>query len=279
MSSSELTPDSSSWIGRHITADSGLDAEHAKRVALTLNDPIPQVGDSLPSLWQWAFFTDSVPTPGLGTDGHPATGTFLPPTGDRIRMWAGGRVNLSKPLLVGVPASKKSTIQAIQEKEGRQGKLLFVTIRHDYTQNGETAISEEQDLVYRRPSPPVLKGTQPAPQSQWTTQVEPHSTLLFRYSAVTFNSHRIHYDFPYVTAEEGYPALVVHGPLIATLMLRGFQNANPDKTVRHFAYRGLRPLVAPTPFHVAGRILPDGKAELWAEQDGTLAHQATVTLA
>ncbi|TCT09605.1 FAS1-like dehydratase domain-containing protein [Paralcaligenes ureilyticus] len=268
--------DFSSWIGRSETSMSRFDANHVKRIALTLGTAVPSDGDPLPPLWTWAIFTDSAPTTELGVDGHIKLGGFLPPVAGCNRMWAGGRVKFLTPLLVGTQGTKTSTILAIKEKEGRAGKLLFVTVEHEYRQNGELAISEEQDIVYRAPSPPNLTGSEAAPVSHWKSQIIPTSTLLFRYSAITFNTHRIHYDFPYVTEEEGYPGLVVHGPLIATYMLNGFQQANPDKTITHFSYRGLRPLISPTPFQIAGVIQEQGLAQVWAEQEGTLAHQAQI---
>lgn len=269
-------PDRTAWLDRRITTSSNLDAEHAGRVALALNCPVPRMNEPLPWLWQWAFFVDSVGTSEIGTDGHPPTGDFLPPTGDRIRMWAGGRLDFIKPLLVGTPATKTSTITRVQEKEGRLGKLMFVTVKHEYSQQGEIAISEEQDIVYREPSPPNLVGTEPAPEPQWLEKIHPNSVLLFRYSAVTFNSHRIHYDHPYVTDKENYPNVVVHGPLIATLMLQSFHTHNPTKRIQGFSFRGMRPLIAPTEFTVAGHVSSSNEATLWAEQENTLAHQATV---
>ena len=271
-----ISDDFSSWIGRSETSVSRLDPDHVKRIALTLGADIPRAGDPLPALWNWAVFTDSVPTSELGADGHPRLGGFLPPIEGRNRMWAGGRVEFHHPLIVGSEGSKTSTILAVKEKEGRAGKLLFVTVGHQYVQNERLAISEEQDLVYREPSPPKLAGSEAAPESQWKFDVTPAPTLLFRYSAVTFNTHRIHYDFPYVTGEEGYPGLVVHGPLIATCMLDGFHRAHPGKTASHFSYRGLRPLIAPAPFLVAGSLDENGTAKVWAEQDGMLAHQADI---
>src|SRR5690606_31670701 len=134
--------------------------------------------------------------------------------------------------------------------------------------------TEEQDLVYREPVPPKLIGDQAASEPQWSETVNPDPVMLFRYSAVTFNAHRIHYDEAYATQNEGYPGLVVHGPLIATLMCRACVRANPGRIVRSMSYRGLRPLIVPRAFHVAGRLDGDAGASLWAEQNGTLAHQA-----
>lgn len=270
MSSTDL----SAWLGKQQTVVDRMDPGHAARIAVTLGDPIPEVGMRLSPLWHWAFFLETVPIAQTGLDGHPARGSFLPPADNRNRMWAGGRVSFDGALEVGVEAHKTSTVTAIQEKQGRTGSLLFVTVKHDIEQKGKLVVSEEQDIVYREPSPPKLQGTEPAPAAQWSESVDPSPVLLFRYSAVTFNSHRIHYDHPYVTQTEGYPGLVIHGPLIATMMCRAFAHAHPNASVKHLAYRGLRPLIAPKGFSVAGTVVAPGEAKLWAEQDATLAHQA-----
>lgn len=266
--------DPAAWIGSGERKADAMDPGHAARIAATLGGAAPAQGEALPPLWQWAFFISTVGMDGLGTDGHPSRGGFLPPALDRNRMWAGGRVEFRQPLKVGVPAERVSTVADVKEKTGRTGALLFVTVRHEYHQAGEIVIQEEQDIVYRQPSPPKLAGSEPAPEAQWRDTVNPSSILLFRYSAVTFNGHRIHYDHPYVTGTEGYPGLVVHGPLIATEMVAAFTRAHPKARLTHLAYRGLRPLISPTPFQVAGRLTEPGLAQLWAEQDGTLAHQA-----
>ena len=268
------TSDLSAWLGKSQTVVDRMDPGHAARIAVTLGRPIPELGAVLPSLWHWAFFLETVPIALTGTDGHPARGSFLPPADNRNRMWAGGRVGFEGGLVVGTEAQKTSTVTAIKEKAGRTGSLLFVTVKHEIVQNGKLIVSEEQDIVYREPSAPKLQGTEPAPVSQWKQPVDPSAVLLFRYSAVTFNSHRIHYDYPYVTEKEGYPGLVIHGPLIATLMCQAFAQAHPRATLKHLSYRGLRPLIAPTAFEVAGTVTAPGEAKLWAEQDGTLAHQA-----
>ncbi|MBO9356365.1 itaconyl-CoA hydratase [Bordetella petrii] len=262
------------WIGRGESVADNLDAGHAARIAATLGGPAPAAGQPLPPLWHWAHFIQPVGLDGVGTDGHPARGGFLPPADDRNRMWAGGRVTFHTPLRVGVPAERRSTVADVREKTGRTGALLFVTVHHEYHQEGVLAIQEEQDIVYRQPAPPKLVGTETPPASQWRRPVDPSPVLLFRYSAITFNGHRIHYDHPYVTGAEGYPGLVVHGPMIATLMVAAFREAHPSAKLEHLSYRGLRPLIAPKSFDVAGRVGEAGLADLWAEQDGTLAHQA-----
>lgn len=280
--------DLQAWVGKTESVEDNIDPGHIEKMAITLDTGIPVAGDVLPMLWHWGLFVKPVDYDGLGRDGHPLTGGFLPPADNRNRMWAGGRVEFLQPLLVGTPAVRNSTILAVTEKQGRTGKLLFVTVQHEIAQEHVVCIREEQDIVYRDPTPPKLAGTESAPEAQWSETITPSSVMLFRYSAVTFNGHRIHYDLDYVTNTEGYPGLVVHGPLIATKMVRAFVHANPGKRVTTFSYRGLRPLIAPAPFEVAGRLLDNnsasdqtddatGRAQLWAEQDGTLAHQAELT--
>ena len=264
------------WIGRSEEAHDQLSRNLIKRIAATFGEPNPAHGSPLPPLWQWCFFQEPVAENGLGTDGHPARGGFLPPADNRNRMWAGGRVEFFEPLKVGGEATRVSTIKHIEEKHGRTGALLFVTVQHDYLQDGVLAIREEQDIVYREPTPPKLTSGEALPAGDWSEAVEPTPTLLFRYSAVTFNGHRIHYDWPYVTEPEGYPGLVVHGPLIATLNLRAFCRANPKARVKRFAYRGVRPLIAPQTFETGGRIVAPGKAELWAGNADGIAQKAEV---
>ena len=264
------------WIGRTQESQEELSTLLVSRLAVTLGEPAPAAGEALPPLWHWAFFQDAVPEAGLGADGHPARGGFLPPADGRNRMWAGGRLEFHEPLLVGHEASRVTTILKVEEKHGRTGALLFVTLRHDYLQDGRLALREEQDIVYREPSPPRLGGTEALPEGAWRETVEPSPVLLFRYSAVTFNGHRIHYDWPYVTGAEGYPGLVVHGPLIATLNLRAFCRANPQARLRRFAYRGLRPLICPEPFELGGRPSGPGKAEVWAGNAAGIAQRGEV---
>ncbi len=264
------------WIGRSETAHDHLSHNLLKRIAATFGEGVPADGAAVPALWQWCFFQDPLPESALGSDGHPARGGFLPPADNRNRMWAGGRIEFVHPLRAGEAATRVSTITQVEEKTGRTGSLLFVTVRHDYSQAGRLAIREEQDIVYREPTPPKPGSGDALVRGEWTEAVEPTPTLLFRYSAVTFNGHRIHYDYPYVTATEGYSGLVVHGPLIATLSLRAFCRAHPEATLRRFIYRGVRPLIAPQPFEVGGHISATGVAELWAGNAEGLAQTAQV---
>ena len=276
MTVSASPTDFSAWIGRTEEAHDVLSRNLVKRIAATFGETTPADGEPLPPLWQWCFFQEPVFETLLGGDGHPARGGFLPPADTRNRMWAGGRVEFIEPLRVGADAHRLSTLLQIEEKHGRTGSLLFVTDRHQYSQQGQLCVREEQDIVYREPNPPKLNsGAAPEP-GDWSETIVPTPTLLFRYSAVTFNGHRIHYDYPYATGTEGYPDLVVHGPMIATLNLRAFIRANPGKRVRHFAYRGVRPLNVPTPFQVGGRLVEAGKAQLWAGNAAGVAQSAEV---
>lgn len=262
--------DLSARIGRRQESQDRISFNLVKRIAATLGEVAPQPGEPLPPLWHWAFFQEPVAASELGPDGHPALGGFLPPAHNRNRMWAGSRIKFYQPLKVEAEVTCVSTILNVEEKHGRTGSLLFVTVRHEYFQDGQRALQDEQDIVYREPTPPKLSGTEALPEGQWQEHIQPDATLLFRYSAVTFNGHRIHYDWPYVTGTEGYPGLVVHGPLIATLNLRAFTKAHPTARLKRFTFRGVRPLISPQPFEVGGRLIDSGKAQVWAgNKDGT----------
>lgn len=270
------TSEYSSWIGRRQEREDRISFNLVRRIAATFSEVAPGPGDALPPLWHWAFFQDPVDASKLGPDGHPLTGGFLPPVHNKNRMWAGSRIEFYQPLKVESVVTCISTILDVKEKAGATGSLIFVTVGHEYFQDGTRALREEQDIVYREPSPPKLSGTEPTPQGQWREHVDPSPTLLFRYSAVTFNGHRIHYDWPYVTEDEGYPGLVVHGPLTATLNLRAFIRANPTARLERFNFRGVRPLIAPTPFQVGGRITEPGKAMIWASNDEGVAQSGEI---
>ena len=265
------------WIGRRQEARDHLSPSLTRRIAATLSEAAPVPGDPLPPLWHWAFFEEAVPDAGLGEDGHPKRGGFLPNAEGRNRMWAGSRVEFLAPLVVGEAAHRRTTLARLEEKQGRTGALLFVTLEHEFECRGQIAVRETQNIVYREASPPKLEGSGESPPADWQETVVPTETLLFRFSAVTFNSHRIHYDWPYVTAREGYPGLVIHGPLLAILTLRAFRRAHPGAELAAFACRGVRPLIAPKPFQVAGRVTSDGQAELWAGDEAGPAQTSEVT--
>ncbi|MFD2646080.1 FAS1-like dehydratase domain-containing protein [Pseudomonas japonica] len=264
------------WEGRTQTREECLSEVLVRRLAATLGTSAPATGQALAPLWHWAFFQDEAPADGLGEDGHPARGGFLPPAADRNRMWAGGRLTFHEPLRVGATVRRVSTIVGIEEKQGRSGALLFVTLRHEYLQDERLALHEEQDIVYREATPPKTGAGEALPAQQWSESIEPTAVLLFRYSAVTFNGHRIHYDLPYARDSEGYPGLVVHGPLLATLNLAAFRRAHPEARLRRFSFRSARPLLAPEALRVGGRIVAPGRAELQAGNAGGIGQHGVV---
>lgn len=225
-----------------------MDPARAQALQATLGLPIThQSGDALPPFFHQIYFWAPEPADRLGRDGHPKTGQgLIPDLGLPRRMWAGGRLQFHGPLHSGTPAEKISTLEAITRKEGRTGPLGFVTLRHDFVQNGVVRITEWQDLVYRQdPDPSAPTPTPPqAPHDE--TFAEEHtfdSTLLFRYSALTFNGHRIHYDQPYARSTEGYANLVTHGPLLAQLLM--LMAERQLERLKQFQFRGTAALTLP----------------------------------
>jgi 3-methylfumaryl-CoA hydratase len=226
------------YVGRVETREDRLDPRLLRGLAATLGVPVP---DALPPLWHWMLFQDWVMPEHIGPDGHPKRGGFLPPVHDLPRrMWAGGRVTFGAPLHAGDPVRRTSTILSVNEKAGGSGRLVFVTVRHLVQGPRGVAVEEEQDIVYRGAEGAAVKPAEAAPEWPGALRrvVVPDAVMLFRYSALTGNGHRIHYDHPYATREEGYPGLVVHGPLQATLMAGLAREAGP---LARFAYRGRRP--------------------------------------
>lgn len=265
----------SQWIGRSETRVERLAPFSANALAATLNrnDPPYQDGVALPPLWHWLHFLPVSPLSEAGPDGHPARGGFLPPVPLPRRMWAGSRLEFHKPLRIGETCSRVSTVTKVEHKAGKAGDLVFVTVRHEISGEAGPAISEEHDIVYREAAVPGAASAPPvaAPvEAGWSFAISPDPVLLFRYSALTFNSHRIHYDIDYVTNEEGYPGLVVHGPLIATLLLDGLRRALPEAQLNRFAFRAVAPVFHIDPFAVHGAITGAGNARLWAEKHGAL---------
>ncbi len=227
-------------VGRSQTTSDEVSPRLLAGLAATLGVETPEV---MPPLWHWMLFQDWVPPDRIGPDGHPKRGGFLPPVHDLPRrMWAGGRVRWHGALRVGDRVSRTSTIQRVQEKQGGAGRLVFVTVKHDIAGPSGPAIEEEQDVVYRGAEgaavkPAVAAGDRLGPGEGITASVRPDPVLLFRYSALTGNGHRIHYDLDYVRDVERYPGLIVHGPLQAT-WLAGLLHG---RALRSFEFRGQRP--------------------------------------
>jgi 3-methylfumaryl-CoA hydratase len=278
------------WIGRSEQHEDTVTAAPLAGLSATLDrleDPAPIDGTPVPPLAHWLYFLPQAPAHEIGADGHPKRGGFLPPVPLPRRMWAGGRLTFSHPIRVGEKITRRSTIASVEAKHGRSGALVFVTVRHEISNALGLAIAEEHDIVYRdNPEPrAALASSAPAPaptaamapiDEQFSREVVPDPVLLFRYSALTFNGHRIHYDRSYVTEVEGYPGLIVHGPLIATLLVDLLRCEMPGATLKRFEFKAASPLFDIHPFTVCGKREDEGGAvALWARNHlGQLAMTA-----
>jgi len=276
----------SKWIGRAEQQHDVITPFPLVALSATLDrdDPAPEEGDAVPPAGHWLYFLPTTRQSELGIDGHAKRGGFLPPVELPRRMWAGGRIEFLRPLRVGDAAARTATVANVTHKIGKSGDLVFVVVRYDIFEPAGLAIREEHDIVYREEQRP---GTEPPqapaapPRGKWHRTIHPDPVLLFRYSALIFNGHRIHYDWKFTTEEEGYPGLIVHGPLIATLLMDLCRRNRSHKTLRRFDYRAVSPLFDTGLFTVNGNPSDDGRtAELWAANaDGGLAMQATAEFA
>lgn len=269
-------PELAGWQASVAEVEADIDARTASMLAAVFDQAPLRSGDELPPAWHWAFFIEPALQRDIGPDGHVKKGGFLPPIDLPRRMFAGSFIRFHRPLLVGETYRRTSRIASVDMKEGRSGKLAFVKVEHMIADAAGTAhLTEEQDIVYREPDG-VAKKTAPAPAEEkswtWTRNIVADPVMLFRYSAVTFNGHRIHYDYPYVTQEEGYPGLVVHGPLLATLMLELLREKLPQERVASFRFAGKAPVFSGRGFQAAGKIDPNSNAvELAILSDGQVA--------
>ncbi len=272
------------WIGNKETAEDVLVSSPLERAAATLdrNDPPPADGEPVPPGWHWFYFLPSALQSEIGEDGHPRLGGFLPPVPLPQRMWAGGRMTFEQPLKVGETATRRSEVIKVKPKSGRSGQLVFVTIRHTISGTSGPATVEEHDIVYREEAKPGASAAAPIPiphRAHWSRIVAPDPVLLFRFSALTFNGHRIHYDRPYCETEAGYPGLVVHGPLTFILLLDLVRRELPDALLKSVDYRMIQPLFDIHHFTLNGARTDDGVLEMWAaNHEGTPATKATVVL-
>lgn len=266
------------WVGRTEQSTELIDARAVEAMAATLDlERSPKQGEPLPPGWQWLFFNPRVRSSGLGLDGHPQRGGFLPPVELPRRMWAGSRLNYLGALTLGEEATRRSRIAKVEEKKGKAGALCFVTVEHTLSSGGVDRIIEEQDIVYREPPPPDSGAATPPShqaEAQWQTTINPDPVLLFRYSALTFNGHRIHYDQAYARNEEGYPDLVVQGPLTATLLQHFATQQSGGRRLKTFSFRGVTPLFVNRPFQIEARADGDD-LDVWARApEGQLAMSA-----
>ena len=270
------------WVGRKDSAEDEITAWPVKAMTASLDrdDPTPKRGEPIPLGWHWFYFLEARRHCEIGPDGHPKRGGFLPPVPLPRRMWAGGRMTFHRPLRMGESVRRESEIVSLEPKQGRSGTLVFLTIRHTIYGSGEVAAIDEHDIVFREAAKP---GEAPAPgkpapaRAAWRRALRADPVLLFRFSALTFNVHRIHYDLPYATGEEHYPALVVHGPLQATLLL-DLCRRHSTRPVAQFDYRAMSPLFHTETFTIDGEPSADGgSAEVWtASEKGTIAMAGTV---
>lgn len=275
------------WVGREETHTDEITLAPMRGLIATLDrdDPEPQPGSALPHLWHWLYFLPRHPQRELGPDGHARRGGFLPPVPLPRRMWAGGDFvwNENNPLRAGDRASRISSIESVAHKKGSSGDLVFVRVRHDVHNAAGPALTERHDIVYRsaaRPDDPAPKPAAAGIDAAWQRQVHPDPVLLFRYSALTFNGHRIHYDRSYATGVEAYPGLVVHGPLIATLLVDLVRRNAPSAFIKRFEFKAVRPTFDIHPFRLKGQPSADGRSvRLWAEDhEGWLTMQARAEL-
>lgn len=285
MSSEDSSEDFSDWVGRSEDASDIIAPMRVAELNATIDrdDGFPVRGDALPALYHWMFgaFLGLAKTSDLGPDGHPRRGLFLPPIRLPRRMWAASDVTFHGPLSVGDEISRHAVIEKIEDKAGRSGRLTFVTVRHEYSGAAGLALTDRQTIVYREAPADSERGreppTKPAPaDAAFSRRLVPDVAMLFRYSALIFNAHRIHFDQPFVTGEEGYPGLVVHGPLIATLLADLLRRERPNADIARIRFRAAAPLFAGREMTVAGRETETG-FRLWAANDaGGFAAEADI---
>ena len=251
--------DVSAWVG-NVQEKSVVVPEDLDRVLRGVLDLPPESGSGPLNGLHWLLFDEFVPASEIGPDGHPRRGGFLPPVELPRRMWAGSRIEFLAPLVAGDEVTRRSTILSVTPKEGKAGPLVFVTVEHVVSSARGELIREQQDIVYMNITPAAGR---PEPtgfhsETEWSTTVAPDEVTLFRYSALTHNSHRIHYDVDYAREIELYPSLIVHGPLTATLLMWYSTQCSGDAPLRTFSFRGQSPLFVGDPIRLEARRAEDG---------------------
>jgi 3-methylfumaryl-CoA hydratase len=271
-----------SWVGREQWAlDVAAAGPLAGLAGLLDHAAPPWVANELPPLAHWLYFVPRERQSLLDRDGHPKRGDFWPPVELPRRMWVGSRVELKAGIEIGAALRRRSTLTNVAAKTGRTGPMVFVTVTHEISSGDTPAVIEEQDIVFRSAAVPgdagvAAPGRRMTCAPQATRSVIPDPVLLFRFSALTFNAHRIHYDRDYARQTEGYAGLVVHGPLIATLLMDHFLRRFPASAVREFTFRAERPLFDSAPMELCLAQNESG-AELWAnDSTGAVAMSATL---
>ncbi len=272
------------WIGSTERLEEDISLAPVRGLAATLDDGKStfRQGDRLPPLWQWLYFLPRVLQSEIGLDGHPQRGGFLPPVELPRRMFAGARIQFKAPLIIGRPAVREGTVLKVQEKRGKSGNLVFVTVHYTISQEDQICIEEDQDIVYREQGapvdPPISIDWPQVSENSWVKAITPDPVLLFLFSALTFNAHRFLYDRAYATGEEGYPGLVVHGPLTA-IQLMELVRHNTARPVVYFTFRGQAPLFDLAPYRLIGTLTSSNTVTLEAQgPDARTTLTATATL-
>ncbi|MFY7854874.1 MAG: FAS1-like dehydratase domain-containing protein [Rubrivivax sp.] len=266
------------WIGKRRSVHDTVTAAPLRGLSATLDrdDPDPAPGDVAPPLAHWLYFLPQALQRDIGDDGHPRRGDFLPPVPLPRRMWAGGRFVFHRPLVVGQAATRHSTVTAVDAKMGRSGLLVFVTVQHDVEDAEGAVLTEWHDIVYREAPQPGAAATadqkvavpaDAAPVPSFRRTLAPDPVLLFRYSALTFNGHRIHYDRSHCRDVEGYPGLVVHGPLMATMLVDLLRRHRPEAVLERFAFKALHPVFDTAPLTLCGAEAGNDTWRLWVADD------------
>lgn len=278
----EPTKELDAWIGRSALEEGELSFAQVDALHATLDWEPFHHGAAATPLSHWMCFAPRVAQSQIDVDGHPQRGGFLPPIALPRRMWAGGRLNFLRPIQVGKPIHRESVIRSVEPKTGRSGMLVFVVVRHVLRQSGEDVLIEEQDIVFREAASPesnAPRASATRADEQFVRAVKPDPVLLFRYSALTFNGHRIHYDREYARDVEGYPGLVVHAPLLATLLAGLARESWPGAQLHTFEFKAQAPLYDLNEFAICGRVEGIGHVALWArDHEGRLAMQARAQL-
>jgi 3-methylfumaryl-CoA hydratase len=270
------------WVGREQTVEDFLGLFPARALAAALDHAGSlAAGDPLPPAWHWLYFLETARRSATGNDGHPKKGDFLPPIELPRRMWAAGSMEIAEPLRLGEHASRRSTVRSIDHKNGKSGELVFVNLDHELRQHGKLCIREEQTLVYRTmptEHAPLPPGERSSAAVEWSGAFEPDPVALFRFSALTFNAHRIHYDRDYATGQEFYAGLVVHAPLLVTLLLDLLAREAPSEPLRALRFRAVRPTFDLSPVRLCGRR-EGSQVNLWtADTDGYTGMSAVAVL-
>jgi 3-methylfumaryl-CoA hydratase len=274
------------WIGSREELEDTVTLNMCRQMAALLDETETDFknGDPLPAMWHYCYFLNNVPMRDIGTDGHPKRGGFLPPVTLPRRMFANGKIDFLAPIPLGTEVRRVGEVIAVEEKSGKSGQLVFVTVKFDIFAGDTHCMEETQSYAYREmgapnPAPVPLDEWPPMEGDFWMRDIMPDPVLLMRYSAVTYNGHRIHYDRPYAENEEQYPGLLVQGPLIATYMSE-LVRLNAGREMKSFSYRALAPIFDTGAFRVMGEVQNDDTVALQAmRSDGQIAQQATAVLA